>query len=148
MPVRRVTVELDQPTRNGETEIHMLTNLPAGGAGSRKVAALYRRRWTVELPLQRDLFGDILNPRNRRVDRSRVDRVGSGSARLRIFRMVLRECPNSLAIRRMDLPSRRALRMAPYRRGAARRGPVDHPELERASHFWTVRTLQYSVIPL
>src|SRR3954470_4683258 len=29
MTVRRITVELDKPTRDGETEIHVLTNLPA-----------------------------------------------------------------------------------------------------------------------
>jgi IS4 transposase len=45
---RRVTVELDQPTRDGETEIHILTNLPAEAADALTVAELYRRRWTVE----------------------------------------------------------------------------------------------------
>jgi len=30
MVVRRITVELDTPTRDGEAEIHILTNLPAG----------------------------------------------------------------------------------------------------------------------
>ncbi len=29
LPVRRVTLELDEPTRDGTTEIHVLTNLPA-----------------------------------------------------------------------------------------------------------------------
>ena len=46
-------------------------------------------------------------------NRSLVDGRGFGSACLRIFRMVFRECSNSPAIWRMDLPSRRALRMAP-----------------------------------
>jgi IS4 transposase len=45
---RRVTVELDKPTRDGETEIHILTNLPAEVADALAVAGLYRRRWTVE----------------------------------------------------------------------------------------------------
>jgi hypothetical protein len=27
--LRRITVLLDQPTRDGETELHLLTNVPA-----------------------------------------------------------------------------------------------------------------------
>jgi hypothetical protein len=46
--VRRVTVVLDQPTRDGDTEIHVLTNLSATAATARQVAELYRRRWTIE----------------------------------------------------------------------------------------------------
>jgi len=46
--VRRVTIELTTPTRDGETEIHLLTNLPAGAANARSVADLYLHRWTVE----------------------------------------------------------------------------------------------------
>lgn len=45
---RRITVKLDQPTRDGETEVHVLTNLPAEVADAIAVAELYRRRWTVE----------------------------------------------------------------------------------------------------
>jgi IS4 transposase len=45
---RRVTIELDQPTQDGDTVIHLLTNLPAKKASARKVAELYRRRWTIE----------------------------------------------------------------------------------------------------
>jgi len=48
MAVRRITVELDQPTRDGDTEIHILTDLPAEAADALAVAELYRRRWTVE----------------------------------------------------------------------------------------------------
>jgi IS4 transposase len=46
--VRRVTVELDQPTEDGDTEIHILTNLPVKKATAAKVAELYRKRWTIE----------------------------------------------------------------------------------------------------
>ena len=46
--VRRITVVLDKPTRDGDTEIHVLTNLPAGKAGAVLVAELYRKRWTIE----------------------------------------------------------------------------------------------------
>jgi Transposase DDE domain len=45
---RRVTVVLDQPTRDGDTEIHILTNLPQKRATAVVVAELYRRRWTIE----------------------------------------------------------------------------------------------------
>lgn len=45
---RRVTVELDRPTRDGETEIHILTDLPAEVADAPAIAELYRKRWTVE----------------------------------------------------------------------------------------------------
>jgi len=48
MTVRRVTVELDTPTRDGETEVHILTDLPAEVADALAIADLYRRRWTVE----------------------------------------------------------------------------------------------------
>ena len=48
MAVRRITVELDTPTRDGEAEVHVLTNLPAGAAPALAVADLYRHRWGVE----------------------------------------------------------------------------------------------------
>jgi hypothetical protein len=46
--VRRITVELDEPTRDGETEIHILTNLPVKKVTAVKVAEIYRERWTIE----------------------------------------------------------------------------------------------------
>jgi len=46
--VRRITVKLNQPTRDGDHEIHILTNLPAARVSAIKVAELYRERWTVE----------------------------------------------------------------------------------------------------
>lgn len=49
---RRITVALKKPTRNGETEIHLLTNLLAKQADTRRVADLYLRRWTVENAFQ------------------------------------------------------------------------------------------------
>ena len=48
LTARRVTVELDEPTRDGDTEIHILTNLPAEDADALTVAELYRGRWTIE----------------------------------------------------------------------------------------------------
>ena len=48
MRVRRITVVLDVPTRDGETEVHVLTDLTAETADALTIAELYRRRWTVE----------------------------------------------------------------------------------------------------
>jgi IS4 transposase len=50
--LRRVTVVLDKPTRDGDTEIHLLTNLPVRDARARVIANLYRRRWTIETAFQ------------------------------------------------------------------------------------------------
>jgi IS4 transposase len=50
--LRRVSVVLDKPTRDGDTELHLLTNLPARDARARVVADLYRRRWTIETAFQ------------------------------------------------------------------------------------------------
>jgi hypothetical protein len=45
--LRRITVLLDKPTRDGDTEIHILTNLPKK-VSALKVAEVYRQRWTIE----------------------------------------------------------------------------------------------------
>ena len=50
--VRRVVVHLFQPTRDGETEIAILTTLPTVAATALEVAQLYRQRWTVETLFQ------------------------------------------------------------------------------------------------
>ncbi|HWB46488.1 MAG TPA: transposase [Hyphomicrobiaceae bacterium] len=50
--VRRITVKLYQPTESGETEIHLLTNLPRHDADDPKVAELYLTRWTIENAFQ------------------------------------------------------------------------------------------------
>jgi hypothetical protein len=52
LPVRRITIHLDQPTTSGETEIHLLTNLPRRDASDKVVAGLYLRRWTIENAFQ------------------------------------------------------------------------------------------------
>ena len=49
---RRVVVQLERPTRDGETEIPLLTNLPEKDAPSVLVAQLYRKRWRVETLFQ------------------------------------------------------------------------------------------------
>jgi hypothetical protein len=48
LDVRRVTVVLDQPTTDGDTAIHVLTNLTPRQANPAPVAELYRKRWTIE----------------------------------------------------------------------------------------------------
>lgn len=47
MTVRRITVELDQPTRDGDEVIHVLSNLPSEISAS-AIADLYRHRWEEE----------------------------------------------------------------------------------------------------
>ena len=49
--VRRITVELDQPTRDGDVEIHVLSNLPES-IDACQIAELYRKRWTIENAFQ------------------------------------------------------------------------------------------------
>jgi IS4 transposase len=46
--LRRVVLELDKPTRDGDTELALLSNLPKEDADAREVGRLYRRRWTIE----------------------------------------------------------------------------------------------------
>jgi hypothetical protein len=48
LTARRVTVELDTPTRDGDTEIHILTNIPGTDANALVIAAAYHGRWTIE----------------------------------------------------------------------------------------------------
>jgi hypothetical protein len=60
--LRRVTVALDKPTRDGDTEIHLLTNLLVEAADAQEVADIYRRRWTIETAFQemeKTLEGEI-----------------------------------------------------------------------------------------
>jgi hypothetical protein len=62
LAVRRITLELDQPTKRGETEIHILTNVPAEDADAVQIADLYRDRWTIEKAfwhLSQDLQSEI-----------------------------------------------------------------------------------------
>lgn len=50
---RHVVIYLDEPSRDGETEIHLLTNLP-NRIPAKKIADLYHKRWTIEAA-----FGEI-----------------------------------------------------------------------------------------
>jgi len=62
MAARRVTIVLDKPTRHGETEIQLLTNLPPK-VKAIKVADLYRKRWTIE-----SAFGELAAVLNNEID--------------------------------------------------------------------------------
>ena len=59
---RRVTVELDRPTRDGDCAIHILTSLAEGVGDAITVAEIYRQRWTLETAFQEmeaTLHGEI-----------------------------------------------------------------------------------------
>jgi hypothetical protein len=49
---RRIRVCLKKPTRDGETELFILTNLPHSAASAKRVAELYRKRWSIETMFQ------------------------------------------------------------------------------------------------
>jgi hypothetical protein len=52
LTVRRITVVLDQPTRDGDVELHLLSNVTAKDADAVQLAELYRKRWTIETAFQ------------------------------------------------------------------------------------------------
>lgn len=45
---RRITIELLEPTRDGEGVMHVLTNLAKDEVSGAVVATIYRRRWSIE----------------------------------------------------------------------------------------------------
>jgi IS4 transposase len=45
--LRRISAELDKPTRNGDQVVHLLTNLPEN-VSAVECAELYRKRWSIE----------------------------------------------------------------------------------------------------
>lgn len=60
--LRRITVRLKSPARDGDTELHILTTLPRAVADPLLIAQLYRRRWTIETAfqrLERDLHSEL-----------------------------------------------------------------------------------------
>jgi len=52
LKLRRVVIRLDAPTRDGDHEMSILTNLPKGSADATRVAEVYRKRWTLETMFQ------------------------------------------------------------------------------------------------
>jgi Transposase DDE domain len=49
---RRITVELDKATRDGDRQIHIVTNLPKAKVKAKRIADVYRERWTLEVLFQ------------------------------------------------------------------------------------------------
>jgi IS4 transposase len=49
---RRIRVKLDQATRDGDRVLYILTNIPRRKASAKRVARLYRKRWTLETAFQ------------------------------------------------------------------------------------------------
>ena len=48
MRVRRITIKLQEPTRDGDTVLHMLSNVPLPRASAAHLARLYGKRWSIE----------------------------------------------------------------------------------------------------
>lgn len=94
LKVRRITVQLDTPTENGDTEIHILTNLPRRKATARQVAAIYRSRWTIESAFQN--LTDVL--------RCEVETLGYPKAALFAFAVAV-QAYNSYAVVKAALRS-------------------------------------------
>lgn len=57
--IRRVQVILDETTRDGDSEISILTNLPSTVANALVIAQIYRKRWTIETLFQ--ILTEIFN---------------------------------------------------------------------------------------
>jgi IS4 transposase len=49
---RRIRLLLEKATRDGDKEIFIITNLPKKAAGAKKIANIYRGRWTIETAFQ------------------------------------------------------------------------------------------------
>lgn len=48
MRVRRITIELTEPTRDGDTARHILSKVPTSRASTAHLARLYGKRWSIE----------------------------------------------------------------------------------------------------
>jgi IS4 transposase len=62
LTLRRIVLRLSQPTRHGDKEIVVLTNLPLADASATVVLRLYRERWQVEglfLTVTQNFEGEI-----------------------------------------------------------------------------------------
>lgn len=46
--LRRIELQWEEPTEDGDTCIRVLTNVPPERMGAKEVAGLYRRRWSIE----------------------------------------------------------------------------------------------------
>lgn len=48
LKLRRIRIQLDTPTRHGESELYLLSTVPEHVADASTLARLYRQRWTIE----------------------------------------------------------------------------------------------------
>jgi IS4 transposase len=48
MRLRRITIKLRVATRDGDTELHLLSNVPSGRATASGLARVYGKRWSIE----------------------------------------------------------------------------------------------------
>jgi Transposase DDE domain len=48
MRVRRITLKLQEPTRDGDTTLYILSNVPTPRASAAQLARLYGKRWSIE----------------------------------------------------------------------------------------------------
>ena len=62
MYVRRITIKLHRPTRDGDSEVHVLTNLPKKITAQR-VADVYGKRWSIETA-----FGELATVLNSEIE--------------------------------------------------------------------------------
>lgn len=76
---RRIVLQLEEATRDGDTELAILTNLPADVASAEVIAELYAHRWTIE-----SLFGRI-----ERNLKSELKSLGDPRAALFVFALSL-----------------------------------------------------------
>ena len=99
--LRRVAVVLDKPTRDGDTEIHLLTDLPVRDARARVLATPYRRRWTIETAsqgLEATRDGEIATPGYPRAARFALCVAPVSSNVLSTVKAALRGAPGVEAI--------------------------------------------------
>jgi DDE family transposase len=48
MRIRRITIALKVATRDGDTALHILSNVPSGRASATQLARVYGKRWSIE----------------------------------------------------------------------------------------------------
>ena len=48
MRLRRITIKLKVATRDGDTELHILSNVPSGRGAAAHLARVYGKRWSIE----------------------------------------------------------------------------------------------------
>jgi IS4 transposase len=75
--MRRIQLHLDEPTEDGERVIRILTNLPKR-ISAKKLARLYRKRWTIENMFQR--LESVLHSEIRSLGYPRAALLGFGVA--------------------------------------------------------------------